>query len=196
MANRNGQRGGFKRFLLEGVDRAFLANRAYDSGRDYWSGQGALQGGIQSGMGAINPGLGLAARMYFNRQNRNNGVMGTRTTPMAPQANFGYQAPQPFERFAPERFDPGQMTPDAPQAPQAPQPQNQNTPMGGQPRQTQQGYSSGGMAGLSGIAAQMGGARGAHSRGGYTGDAARGLFASMTGGPMQFQTFDDRQYQQ
>lgn len=189
MANRNGQRGGFSRFLLEGLDRAFLGNRAYDSRRDYWSGQGAIQGGIQSGLGAINPALGLGARLYFNRQNRNAGVLGTTTNPLTPATPIGYTPPTNFPMNPVQPFDPGQIVPDG-------QPSPQGTTSYGNPQQNRQGGGMGGMAGLSGIAAQMGGARGAYSQGGYTGDAARGLFASMTSGPQYFATYGQQPYNQ
>lgn len=191
MANRNGQRGGISRFFLEGLDRAFLGNRAYDSRRDYWSGQGAIQGGIQSGLGAINPALGVAARLYFNHQNRGMGVLGTSTNRLDPAAPINYTAPGPFTLNPVQQFDPGQSVPDAP-AGQQPAggsrggPVQQNRPSGGM----------GGMAGLTGIAAQMGGARGAYNGGGYTGDAARSLFAGMTSGPQYFATYTQQPYNQ
>lgn len=50
----------------------------------------------------------------------------------------------------------------------------------------------GGMGSLTGVASQMGGARGAYNGGGYTGDAARALHASLTSGPQQIQTSGTR----
>jgi hypothetical protein len=189
MANRNGQRGGFARFFLEGVDRAFLGNRAYDSHRDYWSGQGARQGGIQSGLGAINPLLGLGARLYFNHQNRGLGPLGTRLAELTPATQIPYTQPGQFQLNPTQRLNPSQIVPDDPQA--------TTGYTGGPVQQNRQGPTMGGMAGLSGLASQMGGARGMHSQGGYTGDAARGLFASMTrGGPQYFVPLQDRSYNQ
>lgn len=51
----------------------------------------------------------------------------------------------------------------------------------------QRGPNAGGMAGLTGISSQMGGARGARvNGGGITGDAARAMFAAMTQGPQSY----------
>ena len=157
----------------------FLGNRAYDSRRDYWSGQGAMQGGIQSGLGAINPVLGIGARLWFNRQNQNNGLLGTTTNSLTPAAPIPYTPPGQFTLNPVQPFDPGQIVPDGQPSPQG------GATYAGQNRPTN---TMGGMAGLTGIAAQMGGARGAYNGGGYTGDAARGLFAGMTSGPQYFQT--------
>lgn len=187
MANRNGQRGGFARFALEGLDRMFLGNRAYDSRRDYWSGQGARQGGIQSGLGAINPLLGLGARLYFNYQNRGVGPLGTSLTNLTPASPMPYTAPGAFPMNPVQPFSPGQIVPDAPQG----QPQGGYAP----PQQNRPAI-QGGMAGLSGIASQMGGARGMHSQGGITGDAARDMMRNMQQGPMYMYTGGNGPYNQ
>ena len=193
MPNRNGQRGGFARFALEGLDRMFLGNRAYDYRRDFWSGQGAMQGGIQSGLGAINPVLGLGARLWFNHQNRGQGYLGTNTNPLTPATPIPYTPPGRIPLNPVQRFNPGQIVPLAAAVKLT---KSVNAPQGTAPTrvspQSQQGRPSnagGGMAGLTGIAAEMGGAQGAHSRGGYTGDAARALLASMISSPQYFQPF-------
>lgn len=54
----------------------------------------------------------------------------------------------------------------------------------------------GGIGGLTGVASQMGGARGAFGGGGITGDAARALFASMVSGPMSFSTYNQQAHNQ
>jgi hypothetical protein len=55
----------------------------------------------------------------------------------------------------------------------------------------------GGMGSLTGVASQMGGARGAYGSGGITGDAARAMFAGLTrGGPQYFSTIQNYERQE
>lgn len=104
------------------------------------------------------------------------GVGGTSLVSVDPATGLPFTLPG---LNPPQRFDPG------------PSVNPTNSFLGGR------APAVGGIAGLTGIASQMGGARGARtSGGGYTGDAARSLFAALTSGPMQFQTYDTRPYQQ
>ena len=181
-ANTSG-RGWLRRTGSELVDRMFLGNRAHNYQTGYWNSRGAIQGGIQSGLGAINPVLGLGARLWFNHQNRG----------QAPATPIPYTPPGRIPLNPVQRFNPGQIVPLAAAVKLT---KSVNAPQGTAPTrvspQSQQGRPSnagGGMAGLTGISPLNSVARGAHSGAVYTGDAARALFESMIRGPQYFQPF-------
>lgn len=116
--------------------------------------------------------------MTFNPQFGTNGmgVNGTQLTPLTPADPINYTPPAMNPT---QRFNGGTNGNQGP-----------NSFLGGR------GPNVGGMAGLTGISSQMGGARGAHSRGGVTGDAARAMFEAMTRGPMSITTQTYQPYQQ
>lgn len=182
------QRGRFARVLMEGVDRAFLGNRGFNYNTGLWDRRGAIQGGIQSGLGRINPILGVGARLWFNHQNNQRNPSQATLTPaqnIGFTPNWGLSGPQGFQ---------GQVQP-GPQADPASlfgSPQSQPPPNLSNPYTNWQGNRQQnpvmGMGGLTGQAASMGGARGAHSQGGFTGEAARALLQSMQRGPQYIYT--------
>ena len=163
----------------EGVDRVFLHNRGFDANAagSGWNRQGVWQGIGQTAAGAALPGGGLLAGRLIDMYNRNH-AQNPSNTPLTPQSNFSFNRGTLGSLTGPLPFNPGQ--------PQAPQ-NNGNpfgTPQGFDPNQYalsnpyggmqnhQQPAPMGGMAGLTGQAASMGGARGAHSQGGITDPAA------------------------
>ena len=165
------------------VDRLFLANRGHDYQSGYWNRDGSIQGGIQSGLGAINPGLGLLARFYFNR--RNNGPMPLQNAQLDPVGNMQFQ---PGNYGGSSQFSPIEMggQPQSPQfdpsnpfaMPQQPQGQPSSGTGTNWGRFTPNLQpATGGFQSL--LSNQGGGARGMYSQGGYTGDAARSMFESM-----------------
>lgn len=109
------------RVWREGVDRAFLGNRGYDYRSGQWDRRGVRQGLIQTGLGQVNPLLGLGARLYFNRANARLGNGGPVTlASLASQPNFGrpqsptvsgYQSVQPSQQPMP--IQQVQLTPQA-----------------------------------------------------------------------------------
>lgn len=93
MAGQQQPTGRWGRVWREGVDRAFLGNRGYNYQTGQWDRRGVRQGLVQTGLGQINPLLGLGARLYFNRANARLGDGGPVTLAgLARQANFNRPA--------------------------------------------------------------------------------------------------------
>lgn len=162
----------------EGVDRVFLHNRGFDANAagSGWNRQGVWQGIGQTAAGAALPGGGLIAGRLIDMYNRGQGRNPSNTS-LTPQSNFSFDRGTLGSLTGPQQFTPGQ--PQAPQnngnpfgAPQGFDPDQHalSNPYSGM--QTRPQPTIGGMAGLTGQAASMGGARGAYSGGGITDPAA------------------------
>lgn len=177
-------RGGrIRRGFFELVDRLALNNRGFNYGSGQWNPSGVRQGLTQTALGAVNPLLGLAAGRYFDSQRFRvspTQLQGSpNLTPTMPGLNTAtlrnYQTQPMFNPSNPFAL---------PQ--QSPTRTSQSQPfvnLGAfTPRLSQPGLLGAGFQSRLGNSA--GGARGVHSQGGLTGDAARAFMESMRGQPM------------
>jgi hypothetical protein len=195
------QRGPIANAWFSGLDRLVPGNN-YNRTTGQWQATPLQYAGGAAGLlgNMVLPGLGTATRAGVHGYTTGQGVMGF----LQPRGSFAGRPVNPMSftpNFTPNGTGVGGTT-TQPLTPAAQIPFNlpnaealaralitSNGGQGGRGNNQNAGRPTlGGMAGLTGAASQMGGARGAHSQGGVTGDAARALFAALTSGPQTIYT--------
>ena len=190
-------RGRVSNFLFRGLDRLVPGNN-YNRATGQWAATPTQYiGAVGSVVGnALLPGSGSIIRSAVHGATTGEGRLGflqrqPQTFTGRPVQALGFTSPAAQLGAALNQRGPSE-TPLAPEQLPFTLP-NRSGPLPFNPGQNRPAPTPTGMAGLTGIASQMGGARGAHSQGGITGDAARAMMEAMQRAPMYVDTGNQRQ---